>query len=1425
MSKRTKRGLTIISGLIAGISIFLVIMMGVYSSYAGSTPGNVTAEIPANVSVQAGGSASEKSTGIVTLSFTLTGPDTLNSVTLSNTGLTGGTIDVYVYVNTAGKKTLRNALLLGRVLGWNGSSTTISKNPGISFGSSGAYVFIVYDLPNTATGAIQTNVTQVVTGTTWSGSINSGSRSIIAKTACVDLIQVSDCGKCHNYNGYYHIYYPYSSVKGDQSSHDVGYGKIHGGFNRYECKNCHNAADNYSTTRKNTSDTHMDGTANVGPVIIGISANGTYDSATKTCSNIDCHLNVATPKWGIRTVSSSNLSSCSVCHAAPPVTGSHTAHFSFITGWANNTTDCQYCHYGAGSGYADKHANGTVDVIIMPTLGSKNGTNPTDLTPTYTPSGTQNGTCSNVRCHGGVTTLGWTSGSGTTTDPTSSTKYRISFTGEGLTNKPFLKCTLCHVTDNPTSPNYNNVTRYNSARSGKHYAHAVTQASIFTRYTGTVNGTAYNRKRIKIAVCLGCHNDAHKSDITTTGNTIQFTLANIANIALVNPQSIGGTPPYGTGLAVAAYSDSTTTAANLTLDNTVVQSIYYSATGTSGTCTTTVCHGNNITWNPTAILSCTACHAQQQGDKANVVSEFSGTSHHVQGVAVNASHCYKCHWEASDATGNKNSTIHADNIIQLVAYNYNATNNSRFDANITNNMVNYNRNITYALNVNNHCLVCHNDTMKGKQPFGDGVNTNAYSWTGDSIAARYSTFGRYSSHTYNPTNYNVVPYRIKSPSAHYDMRNNQRGVSASNTALWTDDAPTQATRGTVGGPTNLGSVACIDCHNSHGSNIARGTYRFTMYSSKVGGWFAGMFKQTVSGTHGYGINYSPAENTTHRWSKQAALCFDCHLGPDSAPGGVGSATTTAPKNYTNFNRATGNIVAGYYDPINWADNTIANRHGKGRWYTNYNTSNNNYTYNNTQAPSYPSYWRGQFAFKSGTVIGSHFKKHIGNVGNGITQTNWMVSANSNNINSNIGGRCTACHDPHGVNTARTGANTRYYLPDLKGAWLTSPYFEDRPGDRVTTYTVTGANYFVIRGSGSKNVYMNNRNSRGSRGGGRGGPRFMPHLGFNRPPKIGAGYGSNTSYIGQDGFFIDDNTFGLWLTVRGNINNYAYNFATFNNNVFLNNGSANTRRFWTTSNTFTLNGNNVNSVIGKINETETQFAGLCLSCHPATKLINTNSSWNIRVANFRSRVHRTVKNWAAAYGGNNGADIVPHYYFNRRDTTNITRAFSGGSGLENRSLSQQFFAGQYEETEVGLAEDSGRPQTGIGISWGINIKKQLYTNGGTNNVQLQYHNFPCSKCHTPHTSRLPRLMKTNCLDVWVSEDVGNNWNTNSNLYRQKHSINTNNWIYRMRSSSTNFSSTGKNLRSWNPARAVRCHNSPLIKDSTNRTFWNDVTPWK
>jgi hypothetical protein len=94
-------------------------------------------------------------------------------------------------------------------------------------------------------------------------------------------------------------------------------------------------------------------------------------------------------------------------------------------------------------------------------------------------------------------------------------------------------------------------------------------------------------------------------------------------------------------------------------------------------------------------------------------------------------------------------------------------------------------------------------------------------------------------------------------------------------------------------------------------------------------------------------------------------------------------------------------------------------------------------------------------------------------------------------------------------------------------------------------------------------------------------------------------------------------------------------------------------YYIDQNTF---GSDINSSVTGITQTENQFAGLCLNCHPKNSLTDgTTHTWK-----SKDRIHESVKGWKTANG----------------------------------------------------------------------------------TIQ---HNYPCSKCHTPHNAGLPRLMITNCLE--------------------------------------------------------------------------------
>lgn len=145
---------------------------------------------------------------------------------------------------------------------------------------------------------------------------------------------------------------------------------------------------------------------------------------------------------------------CVSCHGKPPngapgsalpnIPGAHVKHSNL----ANVTGVCDSCHNGAGT-TTSLHFNGTVDVNFLSAYNAKSGT------ATYN-SATM--TCSNVSCHGGITTPPWRTGS-----------IAIS------TN-----CISCHSFGRG---------QFNSYSSGKHY---------------------YHRTRSIVIDCTDCHDAAVK---------------------------------------------------------------------------------------------------------------------------------------------------------------------------------------------------------------------------------------------------------------------------------------------------------------------------------------------------------------------------------------------------------------------------------------------------------------------------------------------------------------------------------------------------------------------------------------------------------------------------------------------------------------------------------------------------------------------------------------------------------------------------------------------------------------------------------------------------------------------------------------------------------------------------------------------------
>ncbi|RJQ43511.1 MAG: hypothetical protein C4538_12085 [Nitrospiraceae bacterium] len=407
----------------------------------------------------------------------------------------------------------------------------------------------------------------------------------------------------------------------------------------------------------------------------------------------------------------------------------------------------------------------------------------------------------------------------------------------------------------------------------------------------------------------------------------------------------------------------------------------------------TLCHPHEVGFRPDG--ACTICHAIAMGDRVAVMGQFNSSSHHVQGVAVNETHCYQCHWEAN-ADGSVNTTYHGGSLspgsaVDLVIYGF-GTRPASYSVGVTAVRYTTDGSRTQILEMNQHCISCHNNENNSTQPFGDGNTPNEYAWDGTcsnptydkkredclanggtwtkgtSINARYTPETSTQWGKYSGANTNGKAAMTKAHSSHGVAYINQQGYDLNDT--WPDTS----------GNTN---VACFDCHNSHGSDVEGTTTSYTSDATK-----GGNLKSTIAGKGGYAMTYKPAAGGStgnkNQYNAGAALCFDCHETVEAG---------TTPWGYQGTYGAS-QPIRGYLDTPYFGLGTP----GPQQRYT--------------------------YKAGAGTNKGGHLS---------------ASSALNTTPSKTINGLCTPCHDPHGVSPT---LNQDYAVPMLKGTWMTSPYRED-----------------------------------------------------------------------------------------------------------------------------------------------------------------------------------------------------------------------------------------------------------------------------------------------------------------------------------------------------------------------------------------------
>lgn len=352
-----------------------------------------------------------------------------------------------------------------------------------------------------------------------------------------------------------------------------------------------------------------------------------------------------------------------------------------------------------------------------------------------------------------------------------------------------------------------------------------------------------------------------------------------------------------------------------------------------------------------------------------------------------------------------------------------------------------------------------------------------------------------------------------------------------------------------------------------------------------------------------------------------------------------------------------------------------------------------------------------------------------------------VVANYPNTSGSVNVLCYDCHNAHGsgTGTATTNAVTSSYSSatgKYKGGLLkntTAGY-----GGFVNTYrSYSGGN------SAQKNVYT-----------------ALSALCFDCHNNASSGAFTSTGYTTPWGY---QGTFGSSAAIFG-FNDAPYfgkNGATFGKTVAYP---------WLASHSANMGGHFGAS-------TPLQFApsrtinGMCTKCHDphgVTPALGTNQQFAVPMLKntfITSPYKMDTAGTSAKYGGGENVTqvtgAIAGYHIDQNTFQTATNGYSGGD-TNNKGWKWNFATAatslqNYNDTQfAGLCmtchskaningTDAASSTNWRSLTRVHNSVKGWASTGGGNAGNVR-HSYTCSKCHTPHNSRLPRLLITNCLDV-------------------------------------------------------------------------------
>lgn len=1149
------------------------------------------------------------------------------------------------------------------------------------------------------------------------------------------------------------------------------------------CVPCHTGVSGYSTNHSNNL---ID--VQAGGYSRGVQFAQSGNPVLGTCASASCHVTsyntsyVTSPTWGV-------TSGCVGCHTgvgaftgtgSAPKTGAHTKHMAIAN------ASCGQCHAGAvtatsgGNAHADhnidvqgsaitgytanitKHAVGTYVGNCTTTCHASAYSTTTGNSPTW---GVTNGGC--ALCHNAA---GSFTGTGSSPNTGKHTKHMAV---SGTT------CASCHAgavagTTGGSAHFDLNIDVQGTSITG--YTANVTKHAVGSAYLGTCltscHATPYTTAGTSPSWgaanpgCVSCHSGAGAfTGAGTSPNTGNHT----KHMAITSPVVTCGSCHAG---AIAGSSGGTAHAdGNVDVQGTAITGYTANVTkhtagsGYSSTCATS-CHsvyspsaGTSPTWGLTA-LGCASCH--------NGVGAFTGlgtspaTGRHTQHFSVDlamASTCASCHTGA--AAGTTGGSNHLDGNVDVVG------------SAVTG----------YTANVTKHAA-------------GTYTGTCNVSCHGKTLASNTST------------GYPNTPSgNLTLPAWNTPFLTGAASVAGNGTSTWGtgDCAKCHGFPPMTSTHAGQGATACKGCH----PNVSAAGTSFDTPATHVDGTVqstsgcTSCHKQTQVARMNVMLQFTTASNSHHYQSGTAIdnkVCYACHWEADSTGSTTGyhgksgtsvvdlvvwSTTGVRPTTWSTTGTATAVVyLSGGALQSSRTEIAKINNHCLGC----HNDANKNITPfgpNDTNTPSTYS-WEKKVTtaggFGAAQSIGAKYSattttawgKFTGNFTNNKNQVKaysahnntqnqrgWSTLienlqsttavANYPNTSGSVAVLCFDCHNSHGTSVAPTTITSSYDSVGggVKKGGILKQTIASQGGYSVT-YTPGSAGSVA-----EKNVY-----NAGA------GLCFDCH---------------NNSAVGSATLSGSSTPWGYTATFGASQIIHGYNDTPYfgkSGGIF-----AKTRTYGFTSLTSTIQGRSMGSNAGghfgrsgtaleTTPDAAHQIGGLCTPCHDPHGVspglaANQANAVPLLKGTFVTSPYKvdvpapTIGNQVRS--GGSKAPVIsigsePGYHIDQntlqaaRNTTKSSIPVVGWTFATSATTLQNLNSTQFAGLCINCHTQASLQNTTAPTTANWKTNKRIHNSvagwavAGGGNVGNKVHAFTCSKCHTTHNSRLPRLLVTNCLDV-------------------------------------------------------------------------------